>query len=753
MVLRLWRSLLLAATVSVFISADDNTGTVDVTITQAGDWEWKMVADVEDIVSSTDATWPTLTIKQGSAVKFVGTVEDTHQFAIKDADGADVAGPSDLAKGEAVTYALTWTADVVGNFIYYCPPHASIMKGDIKVVSSEPEQPLCKDDESCATSPPTAELCSGSLGSIFQKTCPVSCNACPTTTSTTTTTVKSTTTTTTTTTTTLELPACTKVDDASCKDVTPEECQMPIIQNVCEAKCLKCNANAATTVLVTSTTTTVPSTTTTTTTLELPACTKVDDASCKDVTPEQCQMPVIQNVCEAKCLKCNANAATAEVTTTTSAATTSTAADVGSTMPASILTTTATTTAFTTKTAAAAAAATTKTTTTTTIETTYITATTTTIVVRKCCNGNDVNIDFTRDGKNDCGDDSDEDLRCGFAPCNAGEYLVPQNLTARIIANGGFNGSCFPCPYGQYQDENNHAHESCRGCYPDQYQINKNVTYPAWSYAVEFGRFLSASISALPWNQNASNGTNSNSSNGPFRVACAFLKTPLVPGESSGGNAVGVVVGSLCCLALIAAAIVWYRRNGGVISVNRHKQMPKNSMYTFANETYSASGVLELTKYGHQVALAMKFLEDNLLLHRDLAARNILLTKDSVCKLSDFGLSRNIAGHIRAGRRLEQPKLCPNLVYATMLQCWSTNPQHRPAFADLAISMHRALGGVASAPKTINTGIVQGVVYDDPNVSSLFFPTPTAKVQLRSNARHSSRRAADTGDLTNVSTA
>eukprot|EP00729_Bicosta_minor_P016761 gene16761-31437_t len=345
MVLRLWRSLLLAATVSVFISADDNTGTVDVTITQAGDWEWKMVADVEDIVSSTDATWPTLTIKQGSAVKFVGTVEDTHQFAIKDADGADVAGPSDLAKGEAVTYALTWTADVVGNFIYYCPPHASIMKGDIKVVSSEPEQPLCKDDESCATSPPTAELCSGSLGSIFQKTCPVSCNACPTTTSTTTTTVKSTTTTTTTTTTTLELPACTKVDDASCKDVTPEECQMPIIQNVCEAKCLKCNANAATTVLVTSTTTTVPSTTTTTTTLELPACTKVDDASCKDVTPEQCQMPVIQNVCEAKCLKCNANAATAEVTTTTSAATTTTAADVDSTMPASILTTTATTTA------------------------------------------------------------------------------------------------------------------------------------------------------------------------------------------------------------------------------------------------------------------------------------------------------------------------------------------------------------------------------------------------------------------------
>lgn len=64
----------------------------------------------------------------------------------------------------------------------------------------------------------------------------------------------------------LELPACTKIDDASCKDVTPYECQMPVIQNVCEAKCLKYRVTSPTTTGTSTPTTTPTSTTSVTTT-------------------------------------------------------------------------------------------------------------------------------------------------------------------------------------------------------------------------------------------------------------------------------------------------------------------------------------------------------------------------------------------------------------------------------------------------------------------------------------------------------
>jgi hypothetical protein len=157
---------------------------------------------------------------------------------------------------------------------------------------------------------------------------------------------------------------------------------------------------------------------------------------------------------------------------------------------------------------------------------------------------------------------------------------------------------------------------------------------------------------------------------------------------------------------------------------------------------------VDLIAFGHQVALAMTFLEHHKLLHRDLATRNVLLTEHRACKLADFGLSRavtdaneyyrrttgasapipvrwmapetldfnvstiesdrwsfgvllweiysqaarpyagldnhEIARHVRNGLRLEQPAVCPDEIYSLMLQCFAAEPASRPSFVQIA---------------------------------------------------------------------
>ena len=48
----------------------------------------------------------------------------------------------------------------------------------------------------------------------------------------------------------------------------------------------------------------------------------------------------------------------------------------------------------------------------------------------------------------------------------------------------------------------------------------------------------------------------------------------------------------------------------------------------------------EMLSYAWQVARGMQFLSDRRCVHRDLAARNVLVAKDGVVKIADFGLAR-----------------------------------------------------------------------------------------------------------------
>lgn len=158
----------------------------------------------------------------------------------------------------------------------------------------------------------------------------------------------------------------------------------------------------------------------------------------------------------------------------------------------------------------------------------------------------------------------------------------------------------------------------------------------------------------------------------------------------------------------------------------------------------------ELHNFARQIACGMKHLEFKNITHRDLAARNILIDERKTLKISDFGLSRSgiyvntrnkkvplrwlsleamrdnlyssksdvwafgivlweigtlggypyptVSNHelltyLNNGNRLEQPENCSVEVYELMLNCWKTEPDDRPSFADIFKSLepHRRI--------------------------------------------------------------
>ena len=49
-----------------------------------------------------------------------------------------------------------------------------------------------------------------------------------------------------------------------------------------------------------------------------------------------------------------------------------------------------------------------------------------------------------------------------------------------------------------------------------------------------------------------------------------------------------------------------------------------------------------VSKYSYQVLQGLNYLHDKNVLHRDIKGANILITKDGVCKLADFGVAMKI---------------------------------------------------------------------------------------------------------------
>ncbi|XP_022100093.1 uncharacterized protein LOC110984335 isoform X2 [Acanthaster planci] len=160
----------------------------------------------------------------------------------------------------------------------------------------------------------------------------------------------------------------------------------------------------------------------------------------------------------------------------------------------------------------------------------------------------------------------------------------------------------------------------------------------------------------------------------------------------------------------------------------------------------------EVLKFACEICRGMEYLASKECIHRDLACRNILLSEDYVCKVSDFGLAREVAGDhqyemkskgrvpvrwlapesllhnlytsqsdvwsfgvlmwelvtlgshpypgmssqqviakVRQGYRLPKPEHCSQDIYEMMASCWTEDPEKRPTFQRLRFNFETML--------------------------------------------------------------
>lgn len=160
----------------------------------------------------------------------------------------------------------------------------------------------------------------------------------------------------------------------------------------------------------------------------------------------------------------------------------------------------------------------------------------------------------------------------------------------------------------------------------------------------------------------------------------------------------------------------------------------------------------ELVEFSYHIAKGMEYVASKGIIHRDLASRNILVSKDKICKVADFGFARRVSDDcayerttanpvpvkwmapealvenkftsksdvfsfgilmweivtlgatpyeymtspevykiVTEGERLERPVHCKKEFYGIMEKCWSHDPVQRPTFKELASQLEKLL--------------------------------------------------------------
>jgi len=203
-----------------------------------------------------------------------------------------------------------------------------------------------------------------------------------------------------------------------------------------------------------------------------------------------------------------------------------------------------------------------------------------------------------------------------------------------------------------------------------------------------------------------------------------------------------------------------YVMYGKLLTHLRDQRSKQTSLFHFTEEDLqqpsedSSITAKDLTKYIYGVAKGMEYIVSKNIIHRDLAARNILLDHTRCCKISDFGLSRDLGDtgsemyeqktkgalpirwmapeslyfsvftpksdvwsfgilmweivtlgstpypgmgarevmrRVRDGYRLERPSHCHPDLYKIISKCWAGDMNKRPDFTELRLELAKLL--------------------------------------------------------------
>ncbi|XP_050419829.1 fibroblast growth factor receptor 3-like [Adelges cooleyi] len=190
--------------------------------------------------------------------------------------------------------------------------------------------------------------------------------------------------------------------------------------------------------------------------------------------------------------------------------------------------------------------------------------------------------------------------------------------------------------------------------------------------------------------------------------------------------------------------IMEYVMYGKLLAFLRDRRT-RSHYFNFSDSTASLTS-RDLTMFAYCVARGMDFLGSKKIVHRDLAARNILVDHNKLCKIADFGMSRNVRDtnqiyeqrhtkgalpirwmapeslhysiftyktdvwsfgvlmweivtlgstpyctmgarevmrRVRDGYRLDKPAHCRSELFRVIAKCWAADPSKRPTFAEL----------------------------------------------------------------------